>query len=201
VAVPIKAAVPNDDTTMRIISGQARGRRLSCPAGQRTRPTSDRVREALFSILGPPTPGLRVLDLFAGAGALGLEALSRGAAHCVFVERDRAAVRCLRENIDSLGYSALCKVHNADALQVLKGERVRGAAFDWVFIDPPYASDLAARALGELGGGTLLGDAAVVVVEHDRRSPPPEEAGLLKKTESRRYGDTVVSLYRRRASD
>src|SRR3954467_15650634 len=120
---------------MRIISGQWRGRRLVAPAGNATRPTSDRVREALFSILGA-LDGERVLDLFAGSGALGLEALSRGAASATFVERAPAALRVLRDNVADLGASA--EVVAADARAHLRAARAQGAQYDLVFLDPPY---------------------------------------------------------------
>ena len=177
---------------MRIIAGTEGGRRLRCPPGRGTRPTSDRVREALFSILGPPAEHTRVLDLFAGAGTLGLEALSRGAAFALFVERDRAALRCLRENIESLGYQKRSRVTVGDGIREL-GRAHDG--FDWVFLDPPYASDLADQALAKLSDSPLLRANATVVVEHDHRTPPSVPDGL-EKTESRRYGDTTISLYR-----
>ncbi len=181
---------------MRIIAGSLGGRRLRCPPGRGTRPTSDRVREALFSILGPPPDDARVLDLFAGAGTLGLEALSRGAALAVLVERDRTALRCLRENIETLGIKERCQVIVGDGLRELDRD---GPAFDWVFLDPPYASDLADQALAKLARGARMRPDAVVVVEHDRRTTPVAPAPL-EKTESRTYGDTTISLYRRAAS-
>jgi len=134
--------------------------------------------------------------LFAGAGTLGLEALSRGAAHVLFVERDRAALRSLRENIETLGVEARTQVIVGDGMRELERD---WPAFDWIFLDPPYASDLAERALSKLASGSLLAPDAVIVVEHDRRASPPVPE-LLEKTESRRYGDTVISLYRRAVS-
>src|SRR5688500_5845100 len=121
---------------MRIIAGTLGGRRLQAPAGDDTRPTADRVREALFSILGPPPEGARVLDLCAGAGGLGLEALSRGAASAVFVDADRRAIEALRANIEALGVGATSQVHKGDARTQL---RKLAGPFDWVFADPPYA--------------------------------------------------------------
>ena len=180
---------------MRIIAGALGGRRLRAPAGDSTRPTSDRVREALFSILGPPPEGAQVLDLCAGAGALGLEALSRGAAGAVFVDQDRKAIDALRANIDTLGLQDRSQVHRGDARSVLR--RLNGK-FHWIFADPPYRSGLAGPLLAELGAdGRLLADGAVVVVEHDRRLPPADRHGCLVRTDLRRYGDTEVSFFRR----
>lgn len=182
---------------MRIIGGTAGRRKLKAPPGSATRPTSDRVREALFAILGPPPEDAEVLDLFAGAGALGLEALSRGAARAVFVDAAAPAARVVRDNIASLDMGDRAEVWQRDAFKTLDrlaGERRR---FTWVFVDPPYATDLAERSLAALGAGTLLTADAVVVVEHDRRRPLPERAGVLQSDDERIYGDTAVTLYRR----
>lgn len=174
-----------------------------------TRPTADRVREALFSILGAPDPGLRVLDVCAGAGALGLEALSRGAAEAWFVERAPAALRCLRGNVSTLGVEPTCRIIRSDAVAALRRWDAAqaqanadppgadpGLRFGWVFLDPPYQSDLAPRLLAVLGAGRLLAPDACVVVEHDRRNPPDLQHGCLVRTDHRRYGDTELSLYR-----
>lgn len=177
---------------MRIIAGTLGGRRLRAPPGHDTRPTSDRVREALFNILAPPPPDAAVLDLFAGSGALGFEALSRGASRCVAVDASRAVTRILRENAAALGVGDATEVHCGDALRLLP--RLCGP-FQWVFVDPPYASELAERALAALGRGELLGPGAVVVVEHDRRRAPPETVDRMVRTDRRRYGDTELSFY------
>jgi pantetheine-phosphate adenylyltransferase/16S rRNA (guanine(966)-N(2))-methyltransferase RsmD len=193
---------------LRIIGGALGGRRLTAPPGAVTRPTADRVREALFNILGAPTAGARVLDVFAGAGALGLEALSRGAAEAWFIERAPAALRCLRANVAGLDLDAACHVVRGDAVAILRrwdatarqrdltGGADPGLRFGWVFLDPPYQTDLAARALAVLGEGRLLAPDARVVVEHDRRNPPEPRHGGLVRTDLRRYGDTELSLYR-----
>lgn len=187
---------------MRIISGFAGGRRLLAPAGNKTRPTSDRVREALFSILGPPPDGCLVLDLFAGSGGLGLEALSRGAHHAVFVDRDKSAQKALRHNIREVGVEGASDVHQGDSLRVLASLEETGRQFHWIFIDPPYATDLAVRALETIGKGSLLDsaeDGGLLIVEHDKRSGPGDEYGCLIKVQSRRYGDTCVSFYERKS--
>jgi 16S rRNA (guanine966-N2)-methyltransferase len=181
---------------MRIVSGRLGGRTLRAPPGAATRPTSERVREAIFSILGPVPDGTAVLDLFAGSGAMGLEALSRGATSVTFVDSGRPALATLRANLTELQVTE-ANVVGADAVTWLRKlgdpppQRWR-----WVFVDPPYRSDLAARVLDALAAHrTALTDDAVVVVEHDRRNAPLDRHHSLIRTDSRRYGDTVVSFY------
>src|SRR2546423_8936791 len=168
--------------SLRIVAGKWGGRRLRTPRGRDVRPTSDRVREALFSILGP-LDGARVLDLFAGSGALGLEALSRGAASATLVERAPAAVQVLRDNVADLGADA--EVVAADARAYLRVAREQGAQYDLVFLDPPYR---AAAGLGrELELQPVLAAGARVVAESDPRSPL--ELGL-PVTHERPHGRT-----------
>ena len=182
---------------MRIIAGELGGRRLAAPKGTATRPTSDRVRESLFSILCAPPDGTRVLDLFAGAGTLGLEALSRGAERVLFVESSKPAVAVLRKNIATLKVDARCQVFTAQLPAALSARQLAAQRFDWVFIDPPYQSPLAAQALIALANGQLLGEDPTIVIEHDRRMPPDPEVGCLVRTDRRRYGDTEISIYHR----
>jgi 16S rRNA (guanine966-N2)-methyltransferase len=180
---------------VRVIAGALGGRRLKAPRGTTTRPTSDRVREALFALLGEVSE-LRVLDLFAGAGGLGIEALSRGAGHAVFIERDRRALRALGDNIASLGIDpARAQVRSGDVLAALETARRDQETYDLVFIDPPYgrASDLG-HALSTLLP-PLLEPEARVVVESDRRAPLELQAHLERE---RRYGDTLIRIHRQR---
>ncbi len=186
---------------MRVIAGSARGRRLAAPPGSDTRPTADRVREALFSILGPPPAGAVVLDLFAGAGTLGIEALSRGAERAVFADHARAAARVLRKNLEELGLAARAEVHVGDATRFAERLGRDGRSFSWIFLDPPYAAGLADAALAAIGAGRLLAEDGVAVVEHDRRSPPLPVQAPLFKADSRRYGDTELTFYRTGAHD
>ena len=174
---------------MRIVAGRFGGRRITAPAGRSTRPTSDRVREALFSILGP-LDGERVLDLYAGSGALGIEALSRGAGEAVFVERDARTVGVLRENLGALGVDA--DVRRADVVAALRDARTRGETYDLVLCDPPYrqAPELG-RSLGE-ALVPVLADGARVVTESDRRAPLDLPLPL---TDERRYGDTLIRIH------
>jgi len=171
---------------VRVIAGAYGGRRLQAPAGTRTRPTADRVREALFSILGP-VEGLRVLDLFAGSGALGIEALSRGAASATFVDSAPSAVSAVRRNLAAVGVEA--EVDRTDALRWLA--RGRGA-YDLVFVDPPY--DQAARMAGPLAERlpAVLSDYARIVTESDKRTPLSLALPLVTE---RVYGDTRIAIY------
>lgn len=175
---------------MRIIAGVHRGRALRAPRGAETRPTSDRVREALFSILGEMA-GLRVLDLFAGSGALGLEALSRGAAAVDFVDRSPAAIEAVRANLAGLGLAA--PTHRADAGAYLRNAREAARQYDLAFLDPPYRR---AAGLGtELSTALVpvLAPGARVVTESDRRSPLELAIPL---ADERRYGDTLIRIHR-----
>ncbi len=177
---------------MRLTGGLDRGRRLFVPRGSRTRPTASRVREAIFNILGPP-PG-PVLDLYAGSGALGLEALSRGAPAAVFVERDGNALSALRRNLREAGVEGRARVFAGDVRSALRKLAGGDERFSWVFLDPPYAKDTAG-VLAALSGA-LLTSCAVVIVEHDGRHPPPDSVGCLFLTDRREYGDTELSFYR-----
>ncbi len=183
---------------MRIISGEARGRRLRAPRGAATRPTADRVREALFNILGDVT-GLAVLDLFAGTGALGLEALSRGAAGAVLVDHADAAVRVIQANVATLGYQERARVVRLDVGRALRLLERQGGRYDLIFIDPPYEGSAATVTLDALGSGSLLAPNGLVVVEHDTRNRPAEQHGLLRLGERRKYGQTEVSFYQARS--
>jgi len=179
---------------MRVIAGEFGGRRLDAPRGRSTRPTSDRVREALFMTL-EPLVGLKVVDLFAGSGALGIEALSRGAVRADFVESDPAARRILEKNIALLGIESRSRIWPLRLPQGLRALKdVLGVA-DVVLADPPYGGDEARALLHALGDGAV-GREARVVVEHHAKDELPERAGELSRARSRRYGETVVSTYR-----
>jgi 16S rRNA (guanine966-N2)-methyltransferase len=177
---------------MRVVAGAAKGRRLTAPKGDDVRPTADRVKEALFASLQPLLPDAHVLDLFAGSGALGLEALSRGAAHVTFVERDRHACDAIRRNIEVVGLPGASLVAQS-AERALAGT-LDGAPFDLVLADPPY--HLPKATLHALLGALLphLADGATVIVERAARDGVPTWPDELRPGEPRRYGDT--SLHR-----
>jgi 16S rRNA (guanine966-N2)-methyltransferase len=175
---------------MRVIAGSYGGRTLKAPAGASTRPTSDRVREALFSILGTRTHDARVLDLFAGSGALGIEALSRGAQTVTFVDDAHAAIRAVQANLQALNAGA--EVHRTDALRFLGAASRSGAQYDLVFLDPPYRyAERLARPLSE-AIPAVLAPGAVAVAESDRRAPLALDLPL---HDERRYGDTLIRIY------
>ena len=167
---------------MRIVAGEFGGRRLAMPKDARVRPTSDRVREAWMSILDAALPGARVLDLFAGSGALGLEALSRGARHAEFVEIGSASIKALRANIEALGVDARCRIHKGDAIRF--AEALRPGAYDLAFADPPYDHDAAAGLIGLFRQTPF---ARILSVEHRATLALPGD-------DTRRYGDTALTF-------
>jgi 16S rRNA (guanine966-N2)-methyltransferase len=177
---------------MRVTGGSLCGRRLRAPR-EGARPTSDRVREALFARIDPE--GAAVLDLYAGSGALGIEALSRGAERATLVERSARCARVLRENLEALGLPARCEVVVAEALRALSDLDRQGRRFDLVLLDPPYLSDEASAALAALARSELLPERAMVVVESSRRRPPAAVEGL-EVIDERRYGDTLITRFR-----
>lgn len=176
---------------MRVVGGFLGSRRLAVPPGG-VRPTSDRVREALFSLLGELC-GLRVLDLYAGSGALGIEAISRGAESAVFVDRALTSLRVLQANLDSLGISERARVLRGDAQGCVRRLGRARERFDLVFVDPPYASQEAERAAAALVEARLLSEGAKVVFELPKRHSLPPISGLAV-TQQRRYGDTAIVL-------
>lgn len=181
---------------MRIIAGTARGRALLGPKDARTtRPTSDRVRESLFNVLGQWMDGLSVLDLFAGTGALGLEALSRGAARAVLVDSSREAAGLCRANAEALGFSERVEVIQAPVDRALAQLGRQGRRFELVFADPPYAARVASEVLEWLSGAGVLAQGARVCVEHDKREELAEQVAGLARVDQRRFGDTRVSVY------
>jgi 16S rRNA (guanine966-N2)-methyltransferase len=175
---------------MRIIAGTHRGRRIAAPKGEQTRPTGDRVREALFNLVGP-VHDASVLDLFAGSGALGLEALSRGARRCVFAEKDPTACRVIRRNLESLGLTGAL-VLQRDAVSVLREERTAGRRHELILLDPPYGAweglePVLAELLPE-----VVGSDGLVVVESDARTEPALPLDLVT---ARRYGSARLTLF------
>ena len=185
---------------MRIVSGDFRGKTLVTPEGHATRPTSDRARQAVFNILehaawGRAPRDLRVIDLFAGSGALGFEALSRGAAFCLFVETDEAARGAIRENVDALGLFGRTRVHRRDATDLGLRPGADGPAFDLAFLDPPYAKGLGEIALAKLKAGGWLAPGALIVFERGAGEPAFDAPGF-EVLDARDYGAARVFFLR-----
>ncbi len=179
---------------MRVISGRYKGRTLHAPAGVRTRPTLDRAREALFSILGYRVDNASVLDLFAGAGTLGIEALSRGARSAVFVENGRHPLDSLQRNLSAVKHPQV-QVLALSVDRALKLLSRSGQRFDLVFMDPPYGLGLVPRTLLALVCRELLTDSGCIVAEHEARLHPANEYGSFLRTDLRRYGEIAFSIY------
>ncbi len=182
---------------MRVIAGLAKGRRLRAPRIPGIRPTSDKVKEALFSILADRVGNSRVLDLFGGTGAIGIEALSRGAREVEFVESDPAAIKVLHKNLEACDFTERAVVHCMDAYRFLKQA---AGPYDLVFADPPYHWKQLKKLLPALSRGDIMGSGSFFVLEHFRKVPVPEGFGSLKGFRSYQYGDTVLTFYRKASS-
>ena len=180
---------------MRIIGGTYKRKNLSAVPGMSTRPTSDRLRESLFNIIGPRVDGWVVLDLFAGTGALGLEALSRGADFCVFVDHQKKALSVIRKNIASCTLEAQCRVIGWDISRNLTCLRNHTPRFNLVFMDPPYNKDLVPQTLLHLIQTGCLAENAQIVCEHDMNDTLPASLKTLSLVDQRRYGRTCVSFF------
>lgn len=178
-----------------MIAGTAKGRRIGSLPGRETRPTADRVKESLFNILGERVAGSRVLDLFAGTGNLGIEALSRGAHRAIFVDRDGRSAQLIRDNLVALGFADRAEVLALDAQAALARLAAAGEVFDLVFLDPPYEQDHLPPLLAALPAVGVLAPGGLVVAEHSRRDAIPETIGRLFLVRWRRYGDTILSFY------
>lgn len=176
---------------MRVITGLARGRRLETLPGEATRPTSEKVKESLFSAIQFDIEGRRVLDLFAGSGQLGIEALSRGASGCVFVDKNTDAVKIIRQNLQNTGLSSAAQVLGTDALSYLTRP---GDRFDLVFLDPPYAAELLLPALHKVA--PLVNDGGIIVCETDEGVELPERVDRFAVARTYRFGRIHIWLYR-----
>jgi 16S rRNA (guanine966-N2)-methyltransferase len=181
---------------VRVIAGSAKGRRLATLRTLMLRPTPDRVREALFNILGVRVDGAAILDLFAGSGAIGLEALSRGAHVAVFVEAHEPACRLIGKNLQRCGLQAQATVWCRDVLEAIPALNRQGQRFDAIFLDPPYQTPLLADTLRQLGDGRLLKADGQVIAEHFFKRALPEGFGRLQRTRVSRFGDVALSFYR-----
>ena len=183
---------------MRIIAGKFRSRQLKSLKGLSLRPTSDMLRETLFNILGPRVQGSRFLDLFAGTGAVGIEAISRGAISAVFVENHPAAVRLIRENLASLEIKSEARIIATAAAPALeKLHKDRAAAFDFIFLDPPYANKNDYElTLDTLAASSLVSESSILIAEHSKKSPFAKSIGVLEQFRLLTQGDATLSFYR-----
>ena len=188
---------------MRIIAGKYRGRKLKSPPSLQTRPTSDRLRETLFNILAPRIKGARFLDLCAGSGAVGIEALSRGAAHATFVDQSRRMCALIEANLDELKVDEdVIEVLGREVAEFLLRHEKKGTEpFDIVYFDPPYATDYEA-VLNYIGGHAerLLAEDGLVIVEHHKNNELPDELGELRRYRNLKQGDSCLSFYRQKAA-
>lgn len=183
---------------MRVIAGSAKGKRLKAKEGLVTRPTSARVREAIFDILAPYLEGSSFLDLYAGSGAVAIEALSRGAGRAVLVDHDPTCRRLAESNLRLAGLSRKAEVRCRDVGEALLAMGRKGEKFDLVFLDPPYQEELVDKTLKMILLAGVLRDGGLVLAEHGRRETVPGEVGTLQKLKHYRYGDTMLSLYRQK---
>jgi 16S rRNA (guanine966-N2)-methyltransferase len=186
---------------LRIIAGQCKGRKLISLPGMHTRPTSGRVRESIFSILSSEVPNRHVLDLFAGTGAMGLEALSRGAASACFTDNTQKNLSVIRENIRRCRQEKHCRLFCRDILKNLYFLQAQKERFDLVFIDPPYQQQMAAKVLENLMHSHALAPDAKIVLEHSRTEKIPENIPDLEMKDQRRYGKSFVSFFTYKGSE
>lgn len=182
---------------MRIIAGDAKGRRITTPSGRDTRPTSDRVKESLFNILGDRVPDAVVLDLFAGTGNLGLESLSRGAKLSIFIDFNRDSIKIIKENIKLLKYEGNCEVYHNDAVSALNILAKREIKFDIIFVDPPYHKELVPAVIDKISELDLMKGSGIIAAEHDVKDCLPDRISNMISYKSSAYGDTVLTFYRK----
>ena len=182
---------------MRVIAGKFRSRKLHAPAGMEVRPTSDRMRESLFNVVAPFTPDSIWIDAFSGSGAVGIEALSRGARYVYFLEAEKKAVRAIRDNFDALGIDSDFELLQGNAVASLHSLDARGIECDICFLDPPYSAHGAyAQALRVLSDSALLKESSMVIAEHDKHFDPGPSHGRLHRHRELKQGDAVLSFYR-----
>ncbi|WP_055071001.1 16S rRNA (guanine(966)-N(2))-methyltransferase RsmD [Clostridium massiliamazoniense] len=181
---------------MRIISGRAKGRKILSPATMETRPTLDRVKEAMFSMIQGYIPDAVVIDVFAGTGSLGLEAASRGAKECYLVDKSPVTYPILKENVDNLNFNDVCTTLNMDAYMALKSMVTKGKVFDLIFIDPPYLKNLIPEAMQIIDDNNLLHKEGIIMTKIDTSEEIFEGTEHIKLIRSRKYGNTTVCLYK-----
>ncbi|MBL7157336.1 MAG: 16S rRNA (guanine(966)-N(2))-methyltransferase RsmD [Candidatus Omnitrophica bacterium] len=186
---------------MRIIGGEYRHRAIKMPKGVEVRPTQDRVREAVFNIIRERVPESRVLDLYAGSGAFGIEALSRGASLSIFVDNNTKCIAAIKSNLSVIGDKAKCtQLLKKDGVKAIEAFKESGVKFDIIFLDPPYYRDLAKNSLLKIDACDILAQHSFVIAEHFVRDVIPDTIGKLQLFKRKRYGDTVLSFYRKESA-
>jgi len=183
---------------MRVIAGEFKGRKLTCLAGKKIRPTSDRIREALFSILLQKIDNALVLDLFAGTGALGIEALSRGAAKSIFVDISKQAIQIINKNIELLKLEKRTKVIECDASTVFSSNILEDFKFDLIFVDPPYNKGFLQSTLMNIDLLKIMGDDSIIIVEHSKHANNLQKMPELDFFDKKTYGNTSISFFKQK---
>jgi len=181
---------------MRIVAGKYKSRFINMPKGVKIRPTQDRVREAIFNILSRRCIGAKVLDLYSGSGALGIEALSRGAGEAIFVDNNKKCIKTIKGNLNSLNTEYNYKVSQTDAFRFIKLCSAKKLRFDLIFLDPPYHKDMVEKALIELDKCDIITRSGVVIAENFKKDKIPESLNNLKLIRQNAYGDTMISFYK-----
>lgn len=182
---------------MRIIAGEAKGKRIECRKGNDTRPTQDSIKESLFSIIAPYISEARFLDLFSGTGNIALEGLSRGAKRAVMIEKDQEALKYIIKNINNLGYENKARAYKNDVFRANEILRKKGERFDIIFMDPPYKEELCSKVLNSISKNGLLAENGLIICEHHLFEDMPESVAEFKKTDERKYGKKVITFYTR----
>lgn len=180
---------------MRVVSGTCKGRPLKAVPGTGTRPTTDKVKEAIFNMIGPYFDGGSALDLFGGSGGLGIEALSRGTESCIFVDKDQKAIQTIHKNIEACGFEKQSEVYRNDAERALKAVMKRELSFSLIFLDPPYKQQKLKALIKSIGEAGILDEKGYIVAEHGTEESLPDELGELVKLKGELYGTTAVSIF------
>ncbi|MFZ5966331.1 MAG: 16S rRNA (guanine(966)-N(2))-methyltransferase RsmD [Bacillota bacterium] len=191
----LKYSCRKERSSLRVIAGSLRGRRLKAPKGLNTRPTTDRIKESIFSMIHGFIPESIVLDLFSGTGNLGIESLSRGAAKAYFVDKSKESIQIIKENIAETGLQDKSMAILSDAFKVLNRLSEEGIKFDIIFLDPPYLKDLIMPCIHTILREKLLNDNGIIVIEHDSKDILPEKIDSISIYKQKKYGNTTISIY------
>lgn len=180
---------------MRVIAGSLKGRRLKPPRGIETRPTTDRVKESIFSMIHTSITDSIIIDLFSGTGNLGIEALSRGAEKVFFVDKNKNSIKLIKENIESMGLKEKSEVLFCDALRAIKRLASLPNKFDIIFMDPPYSKGFIIPCMEAIDAERILNEDGFILIEHDLKDTLPNKVGRLTKRKEKKYGNTMISIY------